>query len=116
MEEFDYNPELNFLKISGDCYNFSSVLSVSQDKVNLLKTLSLESLDIRGLKGFQTKSLKGLRLKELDIRGLSLNSPDNQVIGRDVTETIYLTRKNIHPELLNKIESLITVKESKAGF
>jgi hypothetical protein len=84
--------------------------------VNLLKTLSLESLDIRGVDWFQTKSLKGMNLKELDIRGLHLNSPDTQVIGPDVTETIYLTKKNIHPELLKKMESLIKVRESKPGF
>ena len=47
-----------------------------------------------------TKSLRGLNLRTLDIRGLHLNSPDNQVIGSDVTETVYLTKKNIHPQLL----------------
>lgn len=82
----------------------------------MLKTLGLESLDIRDVEWFQTKSLKGLNLRTLDIRGLHLNSPDNQVIGSDVTETVYLTKKNIHPQLLRKIESLITVKETKSEF
>ena len=116
LDEFVFNSEKNSLKISGNCNHFSSVLSVSQEKVNLLKTLSLESLDIRGVDWFQTKSLKGMNLKELDIRGLHLNSPDTQVIGPDVTETIYLTKKNIHPELLKKIESLIKVRDSKQEF
>ncbi|MCH2204359.1 MAG: serine/threonine protein kinase [Lentisphaerales bacterium] len=116
MDEFTFNPENNSLKIAGNCPNFSSILSVSQENVNILKTLNVETLDIRGVNWFQTKSLKGLELKELDIRGLHLNSPDNQVIGPDVTETIYLTKKNIHPELLMKIESLITVREKKSGF
>jgi len=111
LDLFEYNAEANSLKIAGKCNNFSSKLSVSQERVNLLKTLGLESLDIRGVDWFQTNDLKGLKLKILDIRGLDLNSPDNQVIGPEVTEMVMLTKKKIHPELLKKIESLITVKE-----
>ena len=111
LDEFEYNAEANSLKLAGKCNNFSSKLSVSQQRVNVLKTLGLESLDIRGVDWFQTRDLKGLELKLLDIRGLDLNSPDNQVIGPEVTAMIVLTKKNIHPELLKKIESLITVRE-----
>jgi serine/threonine protein kinase len=110
MDEYIYNAENNSLKVSGRCNHYSYTLTIPKKKVNLLRTLGLEKLDIRGVNGFSTSSLKGLKLKELDIRGLSLNSPDKQVIGPDVTEVIRLTPKKIQPDLLQKIKGLIKVK------
>ncbi len=77
-DSLKYNQLAKKLSISGEGFFKLKIdtmgLGLEQQKINLVQTLPVESLDLRGSELFDLSELSGLKIKKLDIRDTLVNS------------------------------------------